>query len=246
MKISRWQIFLAVLLVGLSALLYGLHFLLFHDAHHIFIYLLGDIAFLPIEVLLVTVVLHELLTVREKRSRRQKLNMVIGAFFSELGTRLLILFSNADPRLDEIKGQLLVSGQWTDREFARVRTLLRRHQYAVDLPQIDLPALRQLLDQKEEFILRLFENPSLLEHETFTDLLWAVSHVDEELDARKELAHLTAPDAAHLAGDIKRAYGHLAVQWLDYMAHLKEHYPYLFSLAMRTNPFDENAVAEVQ
>jgi hypothetical protein len=29
------------------------------------------------------------------------------------------------------------------------------------------------------------------------------------------------------------------------MRHLKDHYPYLFSLAMRTNPFDENATASV-
>ncbi|MBA7569274.1 hypothetical protein ES708_11013 [subsurface metagenome] len=34
-------------------------------------------------------------------------------------------------------------------------------------------------------------------------------------------------------------------EWLDYMKHLKNNYPYLFSLAMRTNPFDANASVEV-
>jgi hypothetical protein len=29
--------------------------------------------------------------------------------------------------------------------------------------------------------------------------------------------------------------------WLDYVRHLKDGYPYLFSLAMRTNPLDETA-----
>jgi hypothetical protein len=29
------------------------------------------------------------------------------------------------------------------------------------------------------------------------------------------------------------------------MEHLKEQYPYLFSLAMRTNPFDPEARAEI-
>jgi hypothetical protein len=37
--------------------------------------------------------------------------------------------------------------------------------------------------------------------------------------------------------DIKRAYGLLVDQWLVYMKHLKDNYPYLFSLAMRVNPF---------
>lgn len=48
-------------------------------------------------------------------------------------------------------------------------------------------------------------------------------------------------DLQHLAGDIKRAYIRLAGEWLDYMKYLKDNYPYLFSLAMRMNPFDQNA-----
>jgi hypothetical protein len=30
------------------------------------------------------------------------------------------------------------------------------------------------------------------------------------------------------------------------MKHLKENYPFLFSLAMRTNPFDQNASSIIQ
>jgi len=33
----------------------------------------------------------------------------------------------------------------------------------------------------------------------------------------------------------------LANEWVDYMRHLKNNYPFLFSLAMRTNPFDQDA-----
>jgi hypothetical protein len=31
------------------------------------------------------------------------------------------------------------------------------------------------------------------------------------------------------------------LEWLAYMKHLKHAYPYLFSLAMRTNPFEAEA-----
>jgi hypothetical protein len=41
-------------------------------------------------------------------------------------------------------------------------------------------------------------------------------------------------------------YGLLVIEWLKYMQHLKQQYPYLFSLAMRTNPFDANASAIVR
>jgi hypothetical protein len=40
---------------------------------------------------------------------------------------------------------------------------------------------------------------------------------------------------------MKRTYSQLVVQWLLYMEHLKDDYPYLFSLAVRTNPFDPDA-----
>ena len=33
----------------------------------------------------------------------------------------------------------------------------------------------------------------------------------------------------------------LILEWIRYMEYLKLHYPYLFSLAMRKNPFDESA-----
>jgi hypothetical protein len=46
--------------------------------------------------------------------------------------------------------------------------------------------------------------------------------------------------------DIKRTYVALIDRWLPYMKHLKETYPYLFSLAVRTNPFDPEASVTVQ
>jgi len=36
------------------------------------------------------------------------------------------------------------------------------------------------------------------------------------------------------------------VQWLAYMKHLKKEYPYLFSLAVRTNPFDPDVSVAVK
>ena len=113
MKDFKWQLFLAGTLILLSAALYYLHFTIFHDAHHIFIYMIGDIAFVPIEVLLVTIIIHQLLSVREKRSIMIKLNMVIGAFFSEVGTKLLTYFSDLDPKLEQIRKDLIIKGDWT-------------------------------------------------------------------------------------------------------------------------------------
>ncbi|MBE0634895.1 two pore domain potassium channel family protein, partial [Candidatus Bipolaricaulota bacterium] len=59
---------------------------------------------------------------------------------------------------------------------------------------MDLQTTHVFLDDKRDFLLRLLENPNLLEHEAFTALLRAVLHVTEELWYRDDLSMLTAPD----------------------------------------------------
>ncbi|MFC1656999.1 potassium channel family protein [Candidatus Moduliflexota bacterium] len=181
------------------------------------------------------------LTKRDRLQRFEKLNMVIGAFYSEVGTRLLVLFSDYDPGLDKIRSEILTATKCPDEEFHRISTRLHDYAYAIDVERVDLGALRAFLGEKRSFMLRLVENPTLLEHEEFTDLLMAVFHLTEEMVHRDVLRELPETDMVHIGGDIKRVYVMLVHQWLDYMRYLKANYPYLFSLAMRTNPFDQDA-----
>ncbi|MDP1854117.1 MAG: hypothetical protein Q8L26_07975 [Candidatus Omnitrophota bacterium] len=248
MKIKRifnWQVFLCILLIALSALVYFIHYLVFRDLHHILIYLIGDIAFVFIEVMLVTLVLHQLLHYREKRVLLNKLNMVIGTFFTEVGTELLRICSAFDQNTANVTQYLVVNNDWSDKEFARVKKHIEKHEAQIDSKKNGLGEMKKYLVAKRQFLLNLLENPNLLEHESFTDLLWAVFHLTDELAYRIDFSRLPETDYQHLSGDIKRAYYQLTVQWLAYMKHLKQSYPYLFSLAMRTNPFDPNAKVEV-
>lgn len=240
-RFRNWQILLGLFLIISSIFLYSLHYAIFRDVHHIFIYLVGDIAFLPIEVLLVSLIIHRLLSEHEKRAKLEKLNMLIGTFFSEVGTMLLTYFSDFDPKLEEIRKDLIVTSDWSEQDFLRVSKRLMNYDYGVDSRKIDLEDLRSFLLGKRDFLVRLLENPLLLEHESVTELLRAVFHLTEELERRESVSQLPDTDYEHLADDIKRGYVLLVHQWLDYMKYLKDIYPYLFSLAMRTNPFDQNA-----
>ncbi|MCD6599439.1 MAG: hypothetical protein J7L19_02550 [Dehalococcoidia bacterium] len=231
--------YLAIAFVTLSAIAYYMHYLIFHDIHHILIYMLGDLAFLPLEVLLVVVFLERLLARRETQAKLEKLNMVMGAFFSELGNHLLRdLIKHFDNRL-EISRHLNVTESWTKKDFQKAIDFAYHLRIEVDCRNTDLGELKAILEQKREFLLMLLGNPSLLEHDRFTDLLWAVTHLDEELAARPTLIGLPDKDLEHIAGDIQRLYDHLASQWLDYVQHLKSKYPFLFSLVLRTHPFQE-------
>jgi len=64
----KWKPTAAIALVVLSTTVYFIHFLIFRDAHYIFIFLIGDIAFVLIEVLMVTIIIHYLDNEWEKKA----------------------------------------------------------------------------------------------------------------------------------------------------------------------------------
>lgn len=241
MKQFRWYLSLTAALVGISALLYLFQIAIFHKTEDTFFYMLQDIAFVPVQVLLVTLFLNQLLTMREKRVLLKKLNMLIGTFYIEVGTDLMKHLYRFGSDLSSVRAKMLVSGKWTEKDFMNARIALQNAHYDIDSRMGNLNELRVFLSEKRTFLLSLLANPNLLEHDAFTDLLWAVFHLVEELAARKDFTDLPKSDFDHLSGDIKRAYSQLLVEWLSYMKHLKDDYPYLFSLAVRMNPMDAQA-----
>jgi hypothetical protein len=241
-----WRFIFSCCLLGFSACLYYLHFLIFKDAHHIFLYLLGDIAFVPVSVLLVTLVLEQILESRQKEAIAHKLNMVLGAFFSEVGQPLLKNLQKFISKPEDSLQYLQISSDWNLKNFTTAKKNIASFSLGLDLKKSSLVELRNFLNQKRHFLLILLENPNLLEHEKITDMLWAIFHLTEELEARTNLIDMGDTDLEHLANDFRRAYGQLILEWIEYMKYLKNDYPYLFSLAVRTNPFNPQAQAEIR
>jgi hypothetical protein len=241
---SRWRLLFAAALIALSAVIYLFEWGEFHDGRDTLFYLVQDIAFLPISVLVVTVIIAEVLAWREREGRLHRLNMIIGVFFSEVGNDLLRGLMAFDPAAGELCGPLDMNEEWSRTEFAAARRLVEQRPCRCDARRGDLLAVTAILEEKRRFILSLVSNQSLLEHERFSELLWAVLHVQEEVAARGGLGVEDPPqeDVDHLSGDVGRAYVKLLREWIDYMEHLSRDYPYLYSLAARTNPVQQECV----
>jgi hypothetical protein len=244
-KIS-WQIYFGVFLVVLSTIIYLINYLIFNDVAQIFLYLLTDIAFVPIEVLIVTLILHRVLAQREKANMLKKLNMVIGAFFSEVGVHLLKKMVVADVDTQKIRDKLLISADWQDSDFKDAANTIYNFNHTLDIQPEQIEDFKEFLLGKRNFMLRLLENPNLLEHETFTELLWAVFHLTDELGARKKISKEYENDYCHMIIDLQRVYRLLTLEWIAYMHHLKNDYPYLYSFAIRTNPFKAKNTVEIK
>jgi hypothetical protein len=246
MRRYYWLIILGLSLLALSAIGYYIHYLIFHDIHHIFIYFFGDLAFLPLEVLIVVVVIERLLAQKEQQALLHKLNMVIGAFFSEVGNNLISDLLPCFDKKQQICEAFAIKSGWKHKDFKLAMNCLAGINAMPDFNCVNWQQLKEFLVQKRAFLLRLLENPNLLEHERFTYLLWATFHLTEELEARQSFDALPMHDREHLSIDVQRVYNYLTREWIYYVEHLKNSYPFLYSLVVRTHPFLENPSAIIK
>jgi hypothetical protein len=246
MKRSTSVAWIAGALVAAAVLVYAVDFAAYPALRGTMgFYTLLDIAFIPLNVLIVGLFINRLLALRERAELLHKMNMVIGAFFSQVGGDLIAGLSRFATHLEEDRPHLLFRADWTAADFAEHRRAVHGDVHAMDLDRGDLQPIKDLLASQRSFITGLMQNGNLLEHAGFTDALWAVSHLGEELSARADLTALPPADRAHIELDMARAYGRLLGEWLGYVRHLKADYPYLFSFAVRTNPFDPDAKVEI-
>jgi len=233
--INRPRLILVILVV-ISTSIYLIDYLVDGSLKGVITSFLGNLAFLPIYIIFVTLTMEQILKERERQTLRRKLNMVIGVFFSEVGNHLFRDLAQAVVHHEQLQASLLVNPQWKERDFTTALEFLGSHDIKIDCTHLDIDMLKTFLVDRRSFLVGLLENQNLLEHEAFTDLLWSVFHLVEELDARESFEGIPQADVDHLNGDIKRVFGYLSREWVLYMQHLKLDYPYLFSLAVRMNP----------
>ena len=232
---------LSLCLIAATIIIYTLKFLIIGDdgTSNTATYIFNALGFLPLNVLLVTLILNSLLSMRAKKEQQEKMKMIVGLFFSEFGSKLLRIFVRCDTASNNLKSVMNVQKSWTRKEYANAREVIENHCSRLQPKTDDFEEIRELLRVNHEFLLRLVENPVFLEHGKITELMQALFHLSEELDGRGEFADLPKSDIGHLTGDISRVYCSLCDVWISHMEYLAEHYPYLFSLSLRKSPFAE-------
>jgi hypothetical protein len=228
-------------LLATSLVLYGVQMLAFHDARDTLFYFLQDLAFVPIQIIPVALVVNRLLARREKRALLEKMNMAVWVFLSEIGTGMIQLCSGLVVNDSALRELLHLDLSWDDKRFNHVQKHLVHLHPGMDAGLADLRPLERFLAAKKGVLLTLLANPNLLEHDTFTNVLWATVHMADELSSRTRLDNLPPSDLHHLSVDLERAHHSVLSLWLGYIMHLKRRHPYLYSFVLRTNPFDPEA-----
>ncbi|UPA29265.1 hypothetical protein L0P85_11690 [Terrisporobacter glycolicus] len=223
MKNKKYYIVVSLVLVGLSAIMFLIHYLVFGQAVNTAYYSLMNLCFIPVNSLVVTLILERLIDYKAKQERMEKLSMLIGLFFTEVGYKLMRLIIKADKggknsitsfnNLDEVKNQV------------------EKHNYTIDMKDIDLDEIKDVLLENSNLLVNLISNENITEHEIFTDLLMSVIHLRDEIifyknDKNNQL------DISHLEKDILRVYKNIAMQWVDYLKYLNKSYPFYTTMQL--------------
>ena len=232
-KKKRLNILLIFLLFMLSAAIYTLQFYLFRDLKDTSFYLLQDMAFLPVQVAIVTVALGAIINKRERSERLSKAHMLTGAFYSELGNEFIAKILPYVYNLADFAPYMNIGPDWKSRRFKSSAAKLKTIYADINCDTNEFSSLKELLTEKRSYMLIILSNPVLLEHESFSNMMWAVFHLTDELNERKCFDALPPEDIAHLNNDVSRAFGEMATNWVYYMDHIKKNYPYLYSLELR-------------
>lgn len=224
-------------MVGLSAFFYILHYLIFRDLHHIAIFALHDIAFLPLEVILVTLVFERVLDETHRHEHRGKVNMIESIFFNESGSDMLRYLLVCDPQSHELCQALRVTESWERSDFLQAHQFTEQYPFVIDPARTDFFALHYHLENRHKYFLKVIENPALMDHEGFTDLILAMYHLWEELDFHTDLYNLPEADKQYLCGIVSDIYRLLTREWLLNVSYTQRHHRGHFTCAARANPF---------
>jgi len=239
-----WQWKFGMLLICCSLIIYSIKLITIDNLKGTIEYIFNSFGFLFINVLMVTLFINELLSIRAKKQRLEKMNMVIGLFYTESGTRLLSLLISWDRNRGELEKVMNINIH-SAPPVQVMQKAIHDHTFSLNPRETGLFELNKFLYQHRDFLLRILENPVLLEHQQFTGLMQATFHLTEKLSRREDLVNIGDADLKHLTGDCIRVLTLLSIEWISYIVHLERNYPYLYSLAVRTSPFNPLAKAAV-
>jgi len=228
MKNLKRYLSASFILIFLSFIMFLIHYLIFGQLENTIYYSFMSLCFIPINILAVTLVFEKLVERRGRLDRLSKLNMLVGLFFSDIGFILLEIIAAGD---DKAKYLQLNFDNLKDCE-----NKFKVHDHKINFEEINYPELKKLVVEGRDILSSLISNESILEHEIFADLLMALMHLRDEIIFIKQ-KEPTKEDGIHLEGDIIRVYKALTLQWVSYLFHLKQFYPYQYNGAIKFNPF---------
>ena len=151
-----WKIRFAIIMFVLAVVIFLARYLIFGDGEEIIAYLWKHIGFIPIDILIVAFLLEGIMGKKEHEAILEKIDMLMGTFFSELGNDLIRELSKVNANkintenLKDIKN-------WNDKDYDNKMKELKANgiDFKADIPKEEreefLSNIHSILVDKREF-----------------------------------------------------------------------------------------------
>lgn len=221
------------IIIGLgivSAAIYILQILIFHDPRNTFFYIFQDLAFMPVSIAIATLLIGDLVDRHETKERIEKTRMLTSTFYTHVGVYLIEAMLQVTDERAQLGSALAVQCDSED-EVRKVQNRVKELDLHVHLTKECYDRVTDLMDQSSTAMLVLASSPVLLEHEEFTDMLWGIFHLTDERRIRGEYENLTEEDRLHLEKDYARVLTKLVSEAIANAQYLQKVYPDYYSRA---------------
>ncbi len=234
-KLTLRQI--VILLICASVIMYAVHFLIFKNFHHIAIFFVHDIAFMPLEVILVTLFFDRIIDKAHEEENQSKLSIIETLFFNESGGHMLQYLTSFDPHSDQLAGILDVNMSWKSSDYLNARKQLKNYSFQLDVQKVDFFGLHYHLNERHAYYRNILENPALTQSSEFTELVMKIYLMWEELDCRTDLYNLDLTEKHYLGELLTEIYEELVEYWLDNAHNHSIHNRPRLHRLIETSPF---------
>ncbi len=230
---------LIVVLVICSLITYALHYLIFRDFHHIAIFFVHDLAFLPLEVILVSLGLDRLIESTHENEVKSKMSIIETLFFNESGSHILRYLIRFDPNAERLSAMLDLNMEWRSSQYAAAERQLKLYPFELDTEKLDFYGIHYHLNERMDFYRNILENPAMTQSNQFTEMVMNIYLLGEELEDRTDLYDLSAEDRRFLGDLVRQIYRELTEYWLDNAYNHSLHNKHRLHRLVATNPFVE-------
>ena len=228
---------IVLMLLCFSAVMYVVHYLIFRDFHHIAIFFVHDIAFMPLEVILVTLFFDRIIEKTNEKENRSKLSIIETLFFNESGGNMLRYLTSFDPQSHHLSEILQVTEDWKSSDFINAKKQLSNYSFHLDVSRVDFFGLHYHLDERHNYYRNILENPALTQSNEFTEMVMKIYLMWEELDCRTDLYNLNDAEKNYLGSLLTEIYQELVTYWLDNAYNHSIHNRPRLHRLVETNPF---------
>lgn len=228
------NILLIIVLMSISITIYFFHYLIFGDIRQTLSGIILSLAYVPIGIIYQELIVDKILDKKQKLNSVEKINIVIGAFYNEVGNSLIKIISKGDKNIDVIRCNIDINNNWSNENFEDLIDLLKVYVCELDITKIDIVKVVKLLNKKDTLIINLMINESIKEYKGFIELLMSLIHLRDELNFRDNIKN------DRIEKELCKNYKILLIQWVKYIEELKEIEYDLFLKIIMNSPFKIN------